>query len=190
MPDYRKYSDENLIVLLKQDDHAAFSEIFNRYHSMLFNFAYKKIGDKEETKDLMQEVFVKFWNNRAALELKISLHSYLYRTVLNRILNLFRHQGIHDDHIDAFQAMINETVQESDYQIREKDIQKLIDIEVAALPPKMREVFELRKKYFLSNKEIAEQMGITEQTVETHMKRALKVLRTRLGMVIYLFYLF
>lgn len=189
MPDYSKYSDEDLLVFLKKDDHAAFAEIFNRYDALLFNFAYKKVRDKDEAKDILQEVFVRLWNNRSVLELKISLHSYLYRAVLNKTLNLFRHQGIRENHVLALQQMIEETAQESDYSIREKDIERLIELEVAALPPKMKEVFELRKKQFLTNKQIAEQMGISEQTVETHMKRALRVLRTRLGTVIYLFYI-
>lgn len=189
MPDYSKYNDDDLLIFLKEDNHSAFTEIFNRYNPLLFSFAYKKVKDKDEAKDIMQEVFVKLWNNRSALELKTSLHSYLYRAVFNKALNLFRHQGIREDHVLALQQMIEDTAQDSDFTIREKDIEKLIEMEVAALPPKMREVFELRKKQFLSNKQIAEQMGISEQTVETHMKRALKVLRTRLGTFIYLFYI-
>ncbi|MNE96108.1 RNA polymerase sigma factor [compost metagenome] len=70
--------------------------------------------------------------------------------------------------------------------IREKDITRLIDMEIAALPEKMQQVFLLRKKAFLSNREIAEQLGISEQTVETHMKRALKTLKNRLGPAIFL----
>ena len=71
MPDYSKYSDEDLLVFLKKDDHAAFAEIFNRYDALLFNFAYKKVRDKDEAKDILQEVFVRLWNNRSVLELKI-----------------------------------------------------------------------------------------------------------------------
>src|SRR5690606_10577319 len=106
--------------------------------------------------------------------------------VLNRILNVFKHRVIKEEYVHSFQQMIEETAQGADYRIREKDIEKVIEMEISTLPPKMRTVFEMRKKEFLSNKQIAEKLGISEQTVSTHMKRVLKLLRIRLGFTLYL----
>ncbi len=182
--------DQELCALLKEGNEKAFAEIFNRYQAPLFDFAYKRIRDKDEAKDIVQEIFVRLWNNRADHQIKTSLRSYLYRCVLNGTLNYISHQVIREEYVQSLQHMIDEPAHEADYPIREADMENLIKSEIAALPPKMREVFELRKLEYLSNKQIAGKMGISEQTVETHMKRALKVLRIRLGVGVFLAVLF
>lgn len=173
-------SDPELCALLNEGDEKAFAAIFNRYHSLLFDFVYKRTRDRDGAKDIVQEIFVRLWNNRSTLNIKTSLRSYLYRCALNAVLNTLSHECIREEYVNSLQQMISENPQ-ADYHIREADMERLISTEVAALPPKMREVFEMRKKNYLSNKEIASRMGISEQTVETHMKRALRVLRLRLG---------
>jgi RNA polymerase sigma-70 factor (family 1) len=186
---YGSLSDLELTNLLRVGNHTAFAEIFERYEELLYNFAFKKLGDQEESKDLIQDLFVTLWNNRLSFELKTRLSSYLYRAVLNRVLDLFKHRAIKEEHIRSLQQKIELTAEGADYMIREKDIERLIEMEIAALPEKMREVFIMRRKQFLSNREIGEKLGISEQTVETHMKRALRVLRSRLGLTIYLMYI-
>lgn len=182
--------DQELFALLKEGNEKAFADIFNRYQAPLFDFAYKRIRDKDEAKDIVQEIFVRLWNNRADLQIRTSLRSYLYRSVLNRVLNILSHQVIKEEYVNSLQQMIEANTQAADYHIRETDMEKLIEAEIAALPPKMREVFEMRKRKYLSNKEIAGKLGISEQTVETHMKRALRVLRVRLGVSMFLVVVF
>lgn len=175
--------------MLFAEDASAFEEIFLRYEPLLLNFVYKKINDRDEAKDVLQDIFIQLWNNRSRNQKAIvSLASYLYTMALNKIRDRYKHQMIHEEHIGKLQALIDQKDKGADYQIREKDITLLIEKEIAALPDKMRAVFLLRKDAFLSNKEISEKLGISEQTVETHMKRALKTLKQRLGPVVYLLY--
>jgi RNA polymerase sigma-70 factor (family 1) len=184
---YHKLSDQELIELLKAEDNTAFEEIFLRYEPLLLNFVYKKIKDRDEAKDILQDIFIQVWNNRNRMVI-VSLSSYLYTMALNKIRDRYKHQVIHEEHIAKLQVLIDQKDRGADYQIREKDITLLIEKEIAALPLKMREVFQLRKDAFLSNREISEKLGISEQTVETHMKRALKTLKQRLGPAVYLIY--
>lgn len=180
MAAFSTYTDQELVALLKQGDDAAFEEVFIRYEPLLLNFVYKKINDREAAKDILQDIFVQLWNYRAGLD-PVSLGSYLFTAALNKIRDGYKHQVIHEGHIDKLQQLIEARAEGADYLIREKDIARLIDMEIAALPEKMREVFLLRKDAFMSNREIAVKLGISEQTVETHMKRALKTLKERLG---------
>ncbi len=189
MDNYNNYNDFDLMELLKQGDEAAFTELFNRYDRLLFMYAYKKLQDIEEAKDVVQDVFVGLWNSRKGFTLQTSLTGYLYTSVRNKALNVFRDKDINARYLNSLQQLMDESDIRTDHLIREKDISALIDKEIAALPPKMREVFELRRKAFLSNKEIAEKLSLSDQTVATHMKRALKILRGRLGIVIYLLFL-
>lgn len=185
MQSISNFDDFELMTLLKVDNELAFSEIFRRFDSLLYIYAYKKLQDSEEAKDIVQEVFVQLWRNRKDLVLKTTLPGYLYKSVLNKILNLIARKQTETKYISSIQYTIDPGACSADFLIREKDIAALIEFEIAALPPKMREVFELRKNQYLSNREIAGQMGISEQTVETHMKRALKILRNKLGVLIY-----
>lgn len=189
MSAYSTYTDLELTALLKAGDHAAFEETFIRYEPLLLNFTYKKIHNRDEAKDILQDIFIQLWNNLAGLDIN-SLGSYLYTAALNKIRDRYKHQFIHDEHIHKLQQLIDSTEAGADYLIREKDITLLIEREIAALPEKMQEVFLLRKNAFLSNKEIAEKLGISEQTVETHMKRALKTLKHRLGPAVLLTFMF
>ncbi|SMC69515.1 RNA polymerase sigma factor [Pedobacter nyackensis] len=181
--------DFELMTLLKADNELAFGEVFKRFDSLLFIYAYKKLQNTEEAQDIVQEVFVQLWNNRKDFVLKTTLPGYLYKSVLNKILNSIARKQSETRYISSLQQAIDTDASSADFLIREKNIAELIEREIAALPPKMREVFELRKNQYLSNKEIAGQLGISEQTVETHIKRALKILRTRLGLLVYLYYI-
>lgn len=183
---YSELSDQELIGMLSTaNDGTAFEEIFFRYQPLLLNFVYKKVNDRDQAKDILQDIFIQLWNNRTRLEI-VTLSSYLYTAALNKIRDSYKHQVIHDAHVGKLQQMMLDKDGDADHLIREKDITRLIEMEIAALPEKMQQVFLLRKKAFLSNKEIAEQLGISEQTVETHMKRALKTLRHKLGPAVFL----
>jgi len=178
---YCQLSDFELTKLLKDGDEVAFREVYNRYSSLLLIYAYRKLQDKEEAKDVVQDVLAKLWSNRDVLDIKTTLSGYLYRAVLNKILNIFRHKDFDRQYIDAVQYLIETETSATDYLIREKEMEAMIEKEIAGLPERMREVFELRRKDYLSNKEIATRLSLSEHTVATQIKKALKVIRLRFG---------
>lgn len=186
MSAYKEFTDQELITFLKRGDKTAFAELFERYHALLLSFALKRTGSIDEAEDAVQEVFIRIWNHHEALSLIGNTRSYLHRAVINQVLNQFRRMQTKQEHVESFQRFIDVQSDNTDYLVREKVLQKIIEQEIAALPAKMGEVFRLRSKKQLSNKEIAEQLGLSEQTVETHIKRALKILRTRFAVAIYL----
>ncbi|WP_219223630.1 RNA polymerase sigma factor [Pedobacter antarcticus] len=183
MINYSKYSDSELTNLLRDGDDAAFKEIYLRYDKLLYLYAYKKLRNKEEAKDVVQDIFTWLLNNRLELNLKITLSGYLYKAVLNKIFDIFKHKGIIRKYADSGKHYIEVNNPETDYLIREKDITILINKEIAAMPPKMREIYLLKRKQFLSTKEIAGQLGLSEHTVSTQLKRALKHLKVKLGII-------
>lgn len=189
MTKYSTSLDHDLVLLLKEDDNAAFREIYQRYDKLLLLYAYKKLRNREEAKDLVQDVFTWLWNNRQEFSLTTTLSGYLYKAVLNRIFDCFKHKGIIKKYTDSGQHHIEISQEDTDYLIREKDIALLIEKEIAAMPPRMREIYLLKKKYFLSTKEIAAQLDLSEHTVSTQLKRALKHLKVKLGIMVYLIYI-
>lgn len=187
MTDCKALSDAQLVKLLKEGNHSSFTEIYNRYSALLYGYAYKKLQDREGAKDVIQEVYVYLWNSRATLDIQTTLSGYLYKAVLNRVLNVFRHISLNQEHISSFKETINAAPAGTDFKVREQDLEALIEREIAKLPEKMREIFQLRRKEYLSNKEIAERLNISEHTVHTQIKRALKELRGKLGLILYIY---
>jgi RNA polymerase sigma-70 factor (family 1) len=189
MANYNTFTDSELILLLKEDNDAAFREIYLRYDKLLYLYAYKKLRNKEEAKDVVQDVFTWLLNNRGDIGLKVSLSGYLYKTVLHKIFDIFKHKGIIKKYAESGVHYIELNSIETDYLIREKDITALIEREIAAMPPKMRQIYILKRKDFLSTKEIALQLDISEHTVSTQLKRALKHLRVKLGFIVYVLWI-
>jgi RNA polymerase sigma-70 factor (family 1) len=183
---YTKFSDFELSELLKADDRNAFTEIYERYNGLLYIYAYKKLKDKDDAQDIVQEVFVNLWNRRSLFTLNTNLAGYLYKSVLNKVFDLFAHKKITVKYIHSLQDFIDRNDAAADTLIIEKELKTLIEYEISCLPPRMQEIFELSRKGFLSHKEIAEQFGISDQTVTTQIKRALRVLRIKLRIVNYL----
>lgn len=189
MIDYRILADDDLADLLKSGNDAVFKEIYQRYDKLLFLYALKKLRNEEEAKDVVQDVFLWILKNRETLTLKTTLSGYLYKSVLNKIFDIFKHKDIIRQYIERTDLAIDVDSVETDYLIREKEIATIIEREIAAMPARMREVYELKRKNYLSTKQIAEQLGISEHTVSTQLKNAMKHLKVKLGVVIYVLYI-
>jgi RNA polymerase sigma-70 factor (family 1) len=179
-------SDDDLVSLLRGGSKDAYTEIYNRYKWLLHAHAYKKLGDRDAASDVMQELFATLWTKREELSLTSTLSAYLYTSIRNRVLNIIEHRQVESKYIDSLAAYANNYEAATDHLVREKQLIAIIDREIAALPPKMREVFELSRKSHLTHKEIAEHLSLSEETVKRQVKNALKILRVRLGLVLYL----
>lgn len=178
---YSTYTDQELVALLKQDEQAAFSAIFERYADLMISFALRNLYDRDQAKDLVQDIFADLWIRRGVLEINKDFRSFLFSAVKNRIFDAYKHQKVVSRYLDHFKEEYQVSDQSTDHLIRTKELEALIEKEIAALPAKMRAVFELSRKEGLSRKEIAEELQLPEATVRTNMNRALKQLKERLG---------
>lgn len=180
MNDYRKCSDPELMALISEDDNLAFAEIYQRYKGVLFLHAHRILDSEEEAKDVLQELFTTLWTKRNAIVLKGSLSSYLYGAVRNRIFDLIAHKKVEEKYIRSLATFIDQGEWVTDQELREKELAELIEKEIAGLPPKMREVFELSRKKNLSYQEIANELQISDKTVKKQVNNALQILRGKL----------
>ncbi|WP_335645374.1 RNA polymerase sigma-70 factor [Pedobacter steynii] len=183
---YSLLSDLELTALLKEGDAAAYTVVYNRYFNELYIHAYARLRDKEEAQDVVHELFATLWNKRAELMFKSSLPAYLYTAVRNRILDVIAHQQVESRYVTSLQHFIEEGYCITDHQVRERQLAALIEKGISELPPKMRAIFELSRKHAMSHKEIAEQLNLSEQTVRTQVKNALRILRLKLGLMLFL----
>ena len=186
MKAYSSLSDVELTHLLSSGDQGAFTEIYARYKWLLFLHALKRVGDREQAKDIVQDLFTTLWDRRAELDLRSHLSGYLYTAIRNRVIKIFTHQQVVSGYVTSLGKVIREEDCITDHKVRQSSLAALIEKEINGLPEKMREVFVLSRKYHLSNKEIAQQLGITEGTVKRQISNALKVLRAKLGLFAWL----
>lgn len=188
MAAYTAYSDQELTALLRQGDHVAFTEFFERYNSLLYIHAFKKLRNREEAKDAVQDTLSALWYKHEALDATNNLGGYLYTALRNKIFDLVAHQQVSHKYIASLQEYLNKGNIFTDHLIREKQLAAIIEKEIAALPPRMREVFELSRKENLTHKQIAERMAISEETVTDQVKKALKILKPKIGLAIAMMY--
>ncbi|MGM9478292.1 RNA polymerase sigma factor [Pedobacter sp. GSP4] len=190
MDTYSSFSDNELAFLLTKNDEAAFTEIYNRFYGLLFIHAHKRLNSEEEAKDLVQQLFETLWIKRGQVSPDGNLAAYLYAATRNRVIDIYAHQKVENKYIDSLQGYLNQEHVLTDYLVREKEMASLIEREIAALPPKMREIFLMSRMENKTHKEIAALLEISELTVKTQVKRALKILRSRLGLLAYFVFIY
>ncbi len=168
----KKYTDSQLVKQINQSDAQAFKNLYHKYASMLYAFLWRKTGNVDLAKDLVQEVFIRTWNNREKLNPDMKVKSYLYRIAGNLAIDHLRYKTLHPT------AAIEDNFSGRLYTINENfDVEPKIREAVNGLPETQRKIFYLSRFEGLKHKEIAELLGISIKTVESNMSKALKKLR-------------
>jgi RNA polymerase sigma-70 factor (family 1) len=183
---YGALSDDELTLLLKSGDASAYTVIYNRYFDSLYIHAYRRLQHKEEAQDVIHELFAQLWTKKTTLHIQTSLAAYLYSAVRNKILDFISHKQVESKYMSSLAGFMDQGVCITDHSIREKQLSALIDKGISDLPLKMKEVFELSRKQRLTHKEIAEKLNLSEQTVKKQVNNALKILRIKLGTMVFL----
>ncbi|MDN5213368.1 RNA polymerase sigma-70 factor [Fulvivirgaceae bacterium BMA12] len=150
---------------------SAFEHLFKTHHAFLCNVAYSVVKDKDEAKDVVQQVFLKLWQSKTEIQ---SAKSYLHRAVVNAAINhLDKNKNTVKVELPENMASVNEDGQ----GVALKALADIVLAEVRKLPPKCQTVFSLSRYEGLNNQEIADYMDISVKTVENQMGKALKILR-------------
>lgn len=183
-------SDSELLDSLSVGDEKAFTEIYNRYFGLLYVHAYKILGNEDEAKDLVQDLFSSMWTRRQSIDLTGSLSSYLYSSIRNKVFDILQHRKVESKYIDSLKVFDSKGYVITDHRIREKELNAQIEKEIAALPAKMRIIFEMSRKSYYTHREIAHELNLSEHTVKTQVKNALRILRVKLGTLLSLIFLF
>ena len=175
--------DKELLNRIRSGDTIAFGILYTRYNGVLYLHAYNRLRDRDTAKDIVQDFFTALWAKRDKFFINQGLSSYLYTSIRNRVIDYIAHQDIRYKYIRSFANYQIPQQSSTDHLIREKQLTALIEEEIARLPPQLKLVFELSRKANLSHKEIAQQLDLSDQTVRSYIKDALRILRLRLGII-------
>lgn len=156
-----------------------FEKIFHEYYASLCYFANKFVQDEEVAKDIVQEVFVHFWESKGHFNNRIALKSFLYNCVQNGALNYLNKLHIQKKHNKQLELPITDADDIFRFEV-ETDVFEKIFIAIEELPEECRRIFKMSYIEFLNIKTICERLGVAESTVKTQRQRAKKYLKERL----------
>jgi len=180
-PSEQPSREQDWIAGLQAGDQATFEAIFRAYYPRLVVLVQAYVRSKETAEDLVQQLFVNIWRRHQTLEISESLNSYLYRAARNTAFNHLRHARVERLGHEQIAAAPLRLVEPADAMVGEHDLARAIDQAVEELPERCRLVFTLSRREGLTQREIAEALGISVKTVETQMHRAFETLRTKLA---------
>lgn len=178
---------QEYVLKLKLGNEIAFQRIMEHWYSRLFNFAKGYLNDEENVKEVVQDVFIQLWDHRTRLSDDTSLNAYLFTLTRNRCIDFIRRER----HVLQFRS----DKQEEYIRLTENynalsdpilddifalELQVEIDSAIDQLPTQCQNVFRLSRTKGLKNREISEKLQISEKTVESHITKALQIIRSTL----------
>jgi RNA polymerase sigma-70 factor (family 1) len=166
-----------LIECLKNGDEKAYVYLLDTYHHKLCVYANSLIKNSYSAEDIVQNVFIRVWELRSRLNPNLSIKSFLYKSVYNEFIDLYRKNQTLVPIENIYFNALNNVVLDDDPEALSRMISAL-NKEIQNLPPKCKNIFILSKKEGLTNIEIAEHLNVSIKTVEAQITKAFSILRS------------
>lgn len=180
MTEMRLIDDTELMERLREGDDLALKLIYDKYWTQLYTSAYNMLHDQPACEDIIQDLFINLWNKREQIEIKASLKSYLFASVRYEVYRQVRHGSVREEIFENIQDRLQTP---SEYgNIEHRELLSFVNSIVNNLSEKCKVVYKLSREEQLSHKEIASKLSISPKTVENHLNKALRQLRTSLGL--------
>ena len=181
-----KRTDLELFELMVEDNVLAFEEIYNRYTKDMFLFAFNIFRNRQVCEDIVQNVFVDLWSKRKSVNI-VRLKPYLLQSVRYQVFKHMRDQKV--SKVDLARLDMIDMSLNISQSLEYIEMKEIIDVKVSELPERCRHIFVLSRYQGKSNKEIAIELGISNQAVKNQISKALKFIRQNLSPeeVFYLF---
>ena len=178
---YDACDDLTLLKLAGQEDCRAFDILYDRYFDRLFSFVYNRLHKKEDSEEIVQEIFFSLWSNRHSIVINTTLPAYLLGACRLMILNIMRNQKVRKTYTEELSAYLLEHYDNSNEEYQGlQDLEHAIEISLSQLSEKCRTIFRLSREQHLPISNIARKLNLSPKTVENYLTQALKHLRTSL----------
>jgi RNA polymerase sigma-70 factor (family 1) len=169
----------DMVSGIRSRDRVLFSWLFHRYSHTMYLIAHNVLNDHEQARDIVQESFLKLWEKSDTIEIRYSVKNYLYRTAANLAINKLKKENrrVPQHHL---QMLIQDTASHGGNRVEEKEVEQYIYQVIDSLPPRCRHVFTLSRFKDMSPPDIARDLGISINTVYTHLTTAIRIIKQRL----------
>ena len=157
-----------------------FAEIFSVYYKDMVMFAFSFTHEREDSEEIVQDVFVKLWEDHEKINISTSIKSYLLKSIQNKCIDWLRHKKIVNNH--SIYIFENSPIYENytDNYILSSELEVLIERAIDSLPEKVKETFKMSRFEGFKYHEIANKLNVSLRTIEVRISKALEVLRERL----------
>ncbi len=177
---YINHTDQKLLEAIKQDNETAFAELFRRHWKRAQVIAFSKVGSRETTEDIVQELFISLWDKRKSLAIK-NFPAYIYTSIKNSSLNHIESKLIHEKYWNYYKEFIPKSEKATENMVQYDDLLEAIDQGLEKLSNKSKEIFFLNHLEGRSIPEIARQLNLSEKAIQYHITKSIKRLRIYLS---------
>ena len=180
-----KVQDEFFLSLLEKGEEYIFETLFRLYYAKLVQIAKGYLDYHQDAESIVQNVFLKLWENKGTLKEVNNINCYLFTMTKNSCLDQLKHEKVKREYFDKNYILRSEIQtfflhDEAASLLLENELEKEIIRSIELLPDKCKSIFKKSRFEGLKRGEIAAQMGISQRTVDNHISNALKHLRLRL----------
>jgi RNA polymerase sigma-70 factor, ECF subfamily len=173
--------DSDILLAIRQGNERVFETVFRKHYQALCNYACGILKDMDDAEEVVQSIFMKFWEQREGIEINVSLKSYLYRAVHNTCLNRLKHLKIQEVH-KQYVGNYYEENHDSATEIMDKvELENRIADALEKLPEQCRLIFKMSRFEELKYQEIADKLGLSIKTIENQIGKALRIMRAELA---------
>lgn len=174
-----RHQDKDLVAKLKSNSSSAFQALFEKYSQRIYRFSIGYLKNNQEAEEIVQDVFLRVWKTREKLVAEQSFESYLFTIAKNSILNTIRKANYEKAYLEysSLQPNKNSLLEE---ELDFKELDRIYRQAIEKLPARRKEVYRLSRDKGLSNREIANELGISVKTVENQMTAALSGIKKEL----------
>lgn len=169
-----------MLLRIQKGDEVAFELVFYRYKGKLYDFIRRILPAEEDVENLVQEIFTRLWLRREQLDPAKSLNAFLYTMARNEVFGHLRKQLVRRRYLEELKFSLNESTEDAGQKLEYEELKTLVNQLIGMMPEKRRVIFELSRNDSLSYKQIAFQLGISENTVDTQIRKALAFLKENL----------
>ena len=165
----------------QQCDDLAFEQLFKSHFKALHAYANVILKDEDDADEIVQNIFLKFWEKRNLLNVQTSLKAYLYKCVYHDSLNFLKHRKIKIKYKDFAAYTMNEEHLPASSKVEMTELEYNLGLALNELPEQCRTIFQMSRFEELKYREIAERLGLSIKTIENQMGKALRILRLELA---------
>ena len=174
-------TNRELLLLLKEGNMVAFDAIYKQYCKRLYGFVIRYVKQEADAEEIVQEVFIKIWENRDKIDVYSSFESYLFTISYNSAISLLRkrvQEKKYLEHLTSLQEI--ESGFELTDEIHFNELNDTIKYLLNKLTPRQKEIFQLSREEGLTHEEIAKKLGISVSTVKNHIVSVLRFLKSNI----------
>lgn len=157
---------------------AAFEAVFRQHYGVLCNYACTYLRDRDEAEEIVQSVFLAFWEKRHSLDVHTSVKAYLFSMVRNASLNHLTRKKMQEKY--AQEKLLTSNAADSTQPLESDELSKRIAAALQKLPEQCRVIFTMSRFEELKYAEIAAELNLSVKTVENQIGKALKIMREQL----------